>query len=72
MTEVWQETSGWFVIPPQQEGEGVPLPFKATAQWFLAHGGTVERPEHVHPIGFDTEAEANRAVARLNARDAHA
>lgn len=32
-------------------------------QWFATQG------RHVHPIPFDTEREARRAVDRLNVRD---
>lgn len=46
----------WHVVPGDEK-------------WFVALGGTSERPSHVHPIGFDSERDAARGAARLNERD---
>lgn len=46
----------WFVVP-------------GGMQWFVARGGDVMRPEHVHPIGFDNQRDALRAAHRMNNRD---
>lgn len=54
----------WKTIEsPIEEGKWV-----AAQVYPLVNGDS--RVEHLHPIPFDSQREADRAVARLNARDA--